>query len=64
MEEAGHETTIKLMIGPAAGINGVATWKSVRDRNRRFDPEWLKSDEPDLFDAYRTRFFRRATIQE
>jgi len=55
-EEQRLATTIKLAIGPAAGIDGVATWKSVRDRNRRFDPEWLKADDPELFEAYRTAF--------
>jgi hypothetical protein len=54
-EEADLETTIKLAIGPAAGIDGVATWKSVRGR-RRFDPEWVKADDPELFEAYRTAF--------
>jgi hypothetical protein len=49
-------TTAKLAIGPAAGIDGIASWESVRDRNRRFDPEWLKTDAPELFDAYRTAF--------
>lgn len=56
VEEADLETTIKLAIGAAAGIAGVATWKSVRDRRRRFDPEWVKADDPELFDAYRTAF--------
>lgn len=55
-EEQRLVTRIKLVIGPAAGIDGVATWKSVRDRNRRFDPEWLKADDPELFEAYRTAF--------
>jgi hypothetical protein len=56
VEKAELETTIKLAIGQAAGINGVATWKSVPDRNRRFDPEWVKADDPELFEAYRTAF--------
>ena len=56
VEEADLATTIKLAIGPAAGIDGVATWKSVRDRNRRFDSEWVKADDPELFEAYRTAF--------
>jgi len=55
VEEADLETTIKLAIGPAAGIDGVATWKSVHGR-RRFDPEWVKADDPELFEAYRTAF--------
>jgi hypothetical protein len=55
VEEAELETTIKLAIGAAAGIDGVATWKSVRGR-RRFDPEWVKADDPELFEAYRTAF--------
>jgi hypothetical protein len=55
-EEERLASMIKLAIGSAAGIDGVATWKSVRDRNRRFDPEWLKADDPELFEAYRTAF--------
>jgi hypothetical protein len=42
-------------IGAARGIDGVATWETV-DGRRRFDEEWLKSDEPELFEAYRTKF--------
>jgi hypothetical protein len=57
VEEADLETTIKLAIGPAAGIDGVATWKSVPGR-RRFDPESVKADNPELFEAYRTAFDR------
>jgi hypothetical protein len=55
-EEQRLVTTIKLAIGPAAGIEGVATWKSIPDRSRHFDPEWLKADDPGLFEAYRTAF--------
>jgi DNA repair exonuclease SbcCD ATPase subunit len=55
-EEERLISRIKLAIGSAAGIDGVATWRSVRDRNRRFDPEWLKVDDPELFEAYRTAF--------
>jgi hypothetical protein len=55
VEEADLQTTIKLAIGPAAGIEGVATWKSVGGR-RRFDAEWVKADDPELFETYRTRF--------
>jgi hypothetical protein len=56
VQEAELATTAKLVIGTAAGIDGIATWKSVRYGNRRFDPEGLKADEPELFDAYRTAF--------
>jgi hypothetical protein len=56
VEEAQLVTTVKLAIGPAAGIDGVATWESVADPRRRFDQEWLKADDPELFDAYRTAF--------
>lgn len=55
VEEAELETTIKLAIGAAAGIDGVATWRSV-DGRRRFDPDWVKADDPELFEAYRTAF--------
>lgn len=45
-----------MAIGPAAGIDRVATWKSVPFGNHRFDPEWVKADDPALFDEYRTAF--------
>ncbi len=62
-EEDRLVTIVKLAIGPAAGIDGVATWESVADNSRHFDQEWLKADAPDLFETYRTAFdgarFRR-----
>jgi T5orf172 domain len=48
-------TSIKLAIGPAAGIDGVASWLSVANR-RRFDEESLRVAEPSLFEAYSTKF--------
>lgn len=42
-------------IGPARGIDGVATWDTV-DGPRRFDSDWLRADDPELFDQYRTKF--------
>jgi len=41
----------QLAIGAAKGIDGVATWLT-RDGRRRFDPEWLKTDDPELYEAY------------
>jgi hypothetical protein len=63
VQEAELETTIKLAIGAAGGIDGVATWKSVRGR-RKFDSEWVKADDPELFEAYRTAFDDRRFKQE
>lgn len=55
-EEACLITAAKLAIGPARGIDGVATWESVADPRRHFDQDWLKGDTPDLYDRYRTAF--------
>lgn len=55
VEEAQLVTTVKLAIGPAAGIDGVATWRTVEGRHY-FDPESLKAADPDMFDRYRTKF--------
>lgn len=56
---ADEEDRLKLIvmdsIGAARGIDGVATWETI-DGRRKFDEEWLKSDEPELFEAYRTKF--------
>jgi hypothetical protein len=54
-EEDRLMTSIQLAIGPAAGIDGVASWQSVANR-RRFDEESLRVAEPSLFEAYRTKF--------
>lgn len=66
-EEHALESMVKLAIGPAKGIDGVATWQTV-DGRRRFDPDWLKADQPELFEAYRTAFdgsrFRKERLQD
>jgi hypothetical protein len=51
LEEGRLETAIKLAIGTTNGIDRVATWRTV-DGRRRFDPEWLKADDPQLYEAY------------
>jgi Meiotically Up-regulated Gene 113 (MUG113) protein len=51
LEEEHLEAAIKLAIGAARGIDGVATWQT-RDGRRRFDPELVKSDDPELYAAY------------
>lgn len=51
LEEERLEIAIKLAIGAAKGIDGVATWQTV-DGRRRFRPEWLKADNPELYEAY------------
>jgi hypothetical protein len=51
LEEERLETAIKLAIGTTNGIDRVATWRTV-DGRRRFDPEWLKADDPQLCEAY------------
>lgn len=49
-------------IGAARGIEGIATWETVYGRGR-FDEEWLKEDEPELYEKYSIKFdgaaFRR-----
>ena len=51
LEEERLEASIKLAIGSAKGIDGIATWQS-RDGRRRFDPELLKAADPELYEAY------------
>ena len=51
LEEERLEAAIKLAIGAAKGIDGVAIWQT-RDGRRRFDPEWVKSDDPELYASY------------
>jgi hypothetical protein len=62
-EEERLMTSVKLAIGPAAGIDGVASWESVHDPRRSFDEESLRANDPELFEEYRTIFdkgrFRR-----
>jgi hypothetical protein len=50
-EEERLEDSIKLAIGSARGIDGIATWRS-RDGRRRFDSELLKAADPQLYEAY------------
>ncbi len=47
LEEERLEASIKLAIGSARGIDGIATWQT-RDARRRFDPERLKDADPEL----------------
>jgi hypothetical protein len=51
LEEERLETAIKLAIGAAKGIDCVATWQT-GDGRRRFNPEWLKANDPELYEAY------------
>lgn len=51
LEEAHLENAIKLAIGQAMGIEGVALWQSMEGR-RRFNPERLKADDPELYETY------------
>jgi Meiotically up-regulated gene 113 len=51
LEEARLVAAIKLAIGTAKGIDGVATWQTV-DGRRLFNPEWLKADDPEVYEAY------------
>jgi hypothetical protein len=54
-QEARLETAIKLAIGSAKGIDGVATWET-GDSRRKFDSDVLKSADPELYEAYVTKF--------
>ena len=53
------EWTLKLRIGTADGLDGIATWRTIT--SRRFDADAFGRDHPDLRDAYlrdsRTRRF-------
>jgi hypothetical protein len=54
-EEARLRTIVMGEIGAARGIEGIATWETVYGRGK-FDEEWLRDDEPEMFEKYRTRF--------
>jgi hypothetical protein len=62
-EEKRLMTSVKLAIGPAGGIDGVASWESVAGR-RRFDEESLKANDPEVFEAYLTAFDKSRFKQE
>jgi hypothetical protein len=51
LEEKRLEAAIKLAIGTAKGIDDVATWQTV-DGRRLFNPEWLKANDPEVYEAY------------
>jgi hypothetical protein len=55
-------TRLKLMIGRADGLKGIATWKT--QCRERFDEAAFKLAHPDIFKFYlsasRSRFFRLA----
>lgn len=55
VEELRLETAIKLAIGPAKGIEGVATWET-GDSRRTFNSETLKAVNPELYEMYLTKF--------
>ena len=54
-QEARLEIAIKLAIGSAKGINGVATWET-GDSRRRFDSDILETADPELYKMYLTKF--------
>jgi hypothetical protein len=54
-DEKRLETVIKLAIGTAKGIEGVATWETGESR-RAFNAEALKEAHRDLYDSYLTKF--------
>jgi Meiotically up-regulated gene 113 len=55
VEELRLETAIKLAIGRAKGIEGVATWET-GDSRRAFKSETLKAVNPELYKMYLTKF--------
>jgi hypothetical protein len=55
VEEIRLETAIKLAIGNAKGIEGVATWET-GDSRRAFDGGALKAVNPELYKMYLTKF--------
>lgn len=48
-EEGRLRTIVMGEIGTARGITGVATWETVYGRGK-FDEEWLRDDEPEMFE--------------
>jgi len=56
-EEGRLEATIKLAIGSAKGIEGVATWETGNSR-RAFNANVLKTTNPELYEMYSTAFDR------
>ena len=62
-EERRLVTCTKLAIGPAAGIDGVASWESVADRSPQFDEESFRAAEPKLFEAYRRNAVDRTRLK-
>jgi Meiotically up-regulated gene 113 len=55
VEEQRLETAIKLAIGTAKGIKGVATWETGESR-RAFNAEALKAANRELYELYLTKF--------
>ncbi len=59
IERTRFENELKLVIGTAAGLDGIATWKS--HSVKKFDEASFKRTEPDLYEAFvreaRTRKF-------
>jgi hypothetical protein len=43
-------------IGAARGIEGIATWETVDTGRKSFDEEWLRADEPEMYEKYSTKF--------
>jgi Meiotically up-regulated gene 113 len=62
-QEARLEIAIKLAIGSAKGIDGVATWET-GDSRRKFDSDILKSADPELYEMYLTEFDQRRFREE
>jgi len=54
-EAARLELAIKLAIGAAKGIEGVATWET-GDSRRVFNADVLKATNPELYETYLTKF--------
>jgi Meiotically up-regulated gene 113 len=54
-DEQRLETAIKLAIGTAKGIEGIATWETGESR-RMFNAEFLKAANPELYELYSTKF--------
>jgi len=50
-EKARLENQLKLAIGTAEALDGVATWRS--HTRTKFDEAWFKSEQPDVWRAFR-----------
>jgi hypothetical protein len=57
LERRRLEADFKITIGPAAGIEGIADWKS--QSITRFDQDSFRSNEPEIYKLFLVEELRR-----